>query len=725
LNHQNANKLLIRSLSKIMHRGQKQYEIESGNGYSLGANRLPIVDRENAQQPMSNEAGNLLCVFNGEIYDYKKLKLDLENCGHRFQTDSDTETLVHLYEEYEERMLAHIDSESYAFVIYDKQSGGYFAARDPIGVKPLYWAKSGDSVYFASEMKQLTQFNEIAEIMHVPPGHFVKNGQIEKYSNLLTRVTPDVRDVEEIADNLRRLIHNAVKKRVQTDLPIAVLLSGGLDSTSILTIARQYHSKVTAIIAGRDGSTDFYYAKKYCEENNIPFRTVKPPSEAMLELSIEKIIDVTETFEPNVIRNSVISYHISLAARDFRIILCGEGADELFYGYPEFEHSRKKDLESLGLHFLSDLHQTQCQRVDRTSMQFTQEVRIPFLDSSLVEYAMRIPSEYKIRNGTTKWILRKAMERELPRYICWRPKTVLAEGAGYKGNSLKEGIFDRFIDQKLSDKDFARLKKENPEWNIKTKEEAYYFSIFRRLGYCKGGFAKRRPTVNRLGCHEEPLDVLKSKKFTRHAPFKVDKLIMSELKFVMLWGALGKRDVNEKDIKAIRLLADFRAKLESATRRTVRLSVILADRHSEMNGFEKGATYTYLDQVKILLEEEGFSTLLLSSVWKKWRLDETQIRQLAQDIDIKNLELRSALEHASNKHFHGNGKEGHKIYYAMRKMESGFFEKEFEGFTFLTYNSPLFREILPDMPTLYMRSRKGSSEAPWIPLEEDIVCLRK
>jgi len=715
LNHQNANALLIRSLSKIVHRGQKQYEIETGNRYAIGANRLPIVDRENAHQPSRNEAGNLLCVFNGEIYNHKVLKEGLEKRGHEYQTDSDTETLVHLYEEYEERMLAHIDSESYAFVIYDKQSGGYFAARDPIGVKPLYWAKSGDSVYFASEMKQLTQFNDIAEILQVPPGHFVKDGQIARYSNLLAKVIPDVQDVGDIVSNLRTLIHNAVKKRVQTDLPVAVMLSGGLDSTSIIAVARKYHSNITGIVAGRDGSTDSYYARKYCEDHDIPFRTVTPPSEAMLERSIERIIDVTETFEPNVIRNSVISHHISLAARDFRITLCGEGADELFYGYPEFEHSRKKDLDSLGLRFLSDLHQTQCQRVDRTSMQFTQEVRVPFLDSSVVEYAMRIPSEYKIRNGTTKWILRKAMESELPRYICWRPKTVLAEGAGYKGNSPNGGIFDRFIDQRLSEKDFARIKKENPEWDIKTKEEAYYFSIFRRLGYCKGGFAKRRPTVNKLGCHEEPLDVLKSKKFTRHAPFKVDKLIMSEIKFVMLWGALGKRDVNEKDIEAIRLLADFRAKLESATKRAVRLTVVLADRHSEINGFEKGATFSYLNQVRPLLEEEGFSTLLLSSVWEKWGLDETQIRQLAQGIDIKNPELRLALERSSKKHFHGNGKEGHKIYYAMRKMESGFFEKEFEGFTFLTYNSPIFRDILPDMPTIYMRSRKGSSEAPWIP----------
>lgn len=715
LNRQNANALLIRSLSRILHRGQKPYEIESGNGFALGANRLPIVDREHARQPFSNEAGNLLCVFNGEIYNHKELKTDLEKQGYRFQTDSDTETLVHLYEEHGERMLDLIDSEIYAFVIFDKQSREYFAARDPIGVKPLYWAKSGDSVYFASELKQLTQFDEIAEIMQVPPGHFVNDGRVERYSSLLARATPDVRDVEEIADNLRSLLHSAVKKRVQTDLPIAVLLSGGLDSTSILAIARQYHPDVTAIIAGRDGSTDFYYAKKYCEENNIPFRTVTPSFEAVLEQSIEKMVDVTETFEPNIIRNSVISYHISSAARDFRIILCGEGADELFYGYPEIEHSRKKDLDSLGLRFLSDLHQTQCQRVDRTSMQFTQEVRVPFLDSSLIRYAMRIPSEYKIRDGTTKWILRKAMEGQLPRYICWRPKTVLAEGAGYKGNSPKSGIFDSFIDQQLSDNGSARIIRENAEWGIKTKEEAYYFSIFQRLGYCKGGFAKVRPTVNRIGCHEEPLSVLKSKKFTRHAPFKVDELIMSDLKFVMLWGALGKRDVDERDKKAIRLLADFRAKLESVTRSVVRLTVILADKHSEMNGFRGDTSQAYLDRISILLEEEGFSASPLSSLWEKWGLDETNIRLFARDIEVRNPELRRALEKASKKHFHREGEEGHKLYYVMRKTESGYIEKEFKGCAFLTYNDPIFREILPNMPTLYMRSGKGTSVPPWIP----------
>jgi asparagine synthase (glutamine-hydrolysing) len=714
LNHRNADALLVHSLSKILHRGKKSYEIASGDGFALGANRLPIVDREQALQPCRNEAGNLLCVFNGEVYNYKKLRADLEKQGHKFQTDSDTETLVHLYEQYKERMPSLIDSESYAFVIYDAQTRGHFAARDPLGVKPLYWAKSGDSVYFASEMKQLAQFSGISEIMQVPPGHFLKDGRLERYSDLLTGVTPRHENADEIADKLRALLHEAVRKRVQTDLPVAVLLSGGLDSTSILSIARQYHPDVTAIIAGRDGSTDSYYARKYCEDNEIPFRFVSPPSEAELEQQIEKIVDVTETFEPNVIRNSVISYHISEAARDFRVILCGEGADELFYGYPEFAHTRKNELQALGLRFLSDLHRTQCQRVDRTSMQFTEEVRIPFLDTSLVEYAMGIPAEYKIRDGSVKWILRKAMEKELPRYICWRPKTVLSEGAGYKGNYPEEGIFDSFIALTLDDPEFARIKRENPGWGIRTREEAYYFSIFKRLGYSKGGFARIRPTANRMGCNEELPALLKSRKFIRHPAFKSDELMKGDLKFVMLWGALGKRDVSPKDTEAIRLLAEFRAKLEAATRRAARLTVVLADRHSDMDGFETSAANAYLGKVKRLLEDEGFDTIILGSLWEKWGLDEMKIRHLAQNAEIQNLELARALERASNKHFHGQG-DGHKIYYAMRKIESGLFAKEFEGCVFLTYNGPVFREILPDMPTLYLRSRRGSSEAPWIP----------
>ncbi len=497
LGNTNAEELLLKSLEKILHRGLKPFEIEAGEDYSLGANRLPIVDRENTQQPVRNEEGNLICVFNGELFNYSELRKSLEEQGHSLNSSCDSELLPHLYEEYGEQMLEYLDSEMYAFIIYDQKTKSYFAARDPIGVKPLYWAVAGSTVYFASEIKQLVHFEQIKEIQVVPPGHYVKDGRVVKYSTLLDKKKLLTVPLDEMIQRVRTLLYEAVRKRVQTDLPIGVFLSGGLDSTAILSIARRFHPNVTALLVGKKGSRDPYYAEKYCKEFNVPYKFLESPSEEELEKRIQEIIYITETFEPNVVRQSAISFYISKLGKGFRIILCGEGADEIFAGYPEFEGVSPAEINTLSLEFLKDLHRTQLQRVDRTSMHFTEEVRVPFLDSELVAYALRIPGEYKVREGTTKWILRKAMELELPEYICWRKKVVLSEGAGYKGNDPSDGMFSSFIERKMSDGEFERVKKEFSPWNLRTKEEAYYFSIFRDFNFHKGTFAKKRVRANR------------------------------------------------------------------------------------------------------------------------------------------------------------------------------------------------------------------------------------
>jgi asparagine synthase (glutamine-hydrolysing) len=714
INHENAYQLLKISLGKILYRGTKQFEMEKGNGYALGTNRLPIVDRKNARQPCRSEDGHLLCVFNGEIFNYRSLRTRLEAAGHQFVTDGDTEILVHLYEEHGEHMLALLDSEMFSFLIYDKSDGSFFAARDPIGVKPLYWAQSNGSVYFASEMKQLAQFDEICEILSIPPGHYVKNGALSMYSDIRKSQTQLSEAPEKIAAELRRLIHEAVRKRVQTDLPIAVFLSGGVDSTSILAIARRYPPDVTAIIAGSEDSLDRYYAEKYCLDNSIPYRIV-PLSDTMLEENLESTITTAESYEPNVVRNSAISYQISKAAQDFRVVLCGEGADELFFGYREFELASAKEMNDLGIQFLSDLHRTQCQRVDRTSMLFAQEVRIPFLDRKVVEYAKRIPAQFKVRNGQVKWILRKAMEMELPYYICWRPKSVLSEGSGFKGNSLCEGLFDNLIEREISDGDLVNIRSRNPNWRIRTKEEALYFSIFKKAGYYKCGFAQRRPKTNKKRENPNLFDILKSRRYNRHAPYKLENVPQQDIKFVMFWGYLGKRRPDHREHDAIRILSDLKYKVEGASRRAIRAKIILADRHAKLNGFDEHETKQYFDQVGDLFGEYGFETVSLDLLWKKWYLEDSQIHRMAPSIQICNAELEHSLVRASDRYFQGKEGQGHQIYYAMRKLERPLLKKEFEGSIFLTYNGPKFREILPDMPTLHLRPRKNSSEPPWLP----------
>ena len=710
---ENARNLLEKSLTRILHRGTNKFEIASGNGYALGANRLAIVDRQNAVQPIKSEDGTLLCVFNGEIFNFKELKTTLENNGHLFSTDSYTEVLVHLYEKYGAKMFDYLDSEMYAFIIYDTKNGSYLAARDRVGVKPLYWAESNDIIYFASEMKQLTQFSNIQEIRVLLPGHYIRNGNVERYSDLVGRKELMTESTEEIAQKLRQLIHEAVRKRVQTDLPVSVFLSGGLDSTTILALARIYNKDVTAICVGKKDSADLYYAKKYCKESDISYIAVTPPSEKELENKIENIVYITETFEPNVIRNSMISYYLSEAGRDFRIILCGEGADEIFAGYPEFENSKEDDGKEL--EFLKDLHRTQCQRLDRTSMIFTEEVRAPFLDTALVEYALKIPRKYKVKDGITKWILRKAMENELPDYICWRKKTVLAEGAGYRGNDPNAGMFDDFIKNRMNDREFQKIKEEFDKWNLKTKEEAYYFKIFRKFGFDKGKFAQKRPCVNRTKTiNHEVLATLRSRKFNRYSAYKLDETNGVAEKFVMFWGTLGKIIIDNEDLQSVEFLKKFRGRIEKAVGKWIEIKVLMADSHAQMNGIDMVNAYTYLQNIKEVLEKNDFTALYLSSLWKKWGIDLDTIKSERNKLRIENAELKQSLIHASEKYYKGGYNEGHLMYYTMRKIERDYLEKEFSGHIFLTYNNPNFREILPDMPTLHIYAKEGFSKPPWV-----------
>lgn len=212
-------------------------------------------------------------------------------------------------------------------------------------------------------------------------------------------------------------------------------MSGGIDSTSVLATACKYHDNVTAIIVGKQDSEDRQVATKYCQEYNIPYIVESPPSEEQLFEQIEQIVRICESFEPNMIRQSAVSYHIAQTAshHGFKIVLCGEGADEVFAGYPEFGLLPSRLIDQKISQFVNDLHRTQLQRVDRTSMHFTTEVRCPFLDTTLMKHSLQIPASLKIKHQKhhtiSKYILRKAMQDRLPAYIYNRTKVVLSEGA--------------------------------------------------------------------------------------------------------------------------------------------------------------------------------------------------------------------------------------------------------------------------------------------------------
>lgn len=294
-----------------------------------------------------------------------------------------------------------------------------------------------------------------------------------------------------------------MRKRVATDLPIGVFLSGGLDSTAILATARKFHGDVTAIIIGNSRSEDARVAKRYCEKNGVKYVLRSPPSEEELFEMVEEIVYTTESFEPNVVRQSALSHFIAKTAKEtgLRVVLCGEGADELFLGYHEFKELGKRRVEEVQNRFMKNLNCTQFQRVDRTAMHFTIEVRVPFFDDAVVAFANALPVELKLKKNDAgekidKHVLRKAMSDRLPQQICRRKKVVLSEGAGYGGNA-SGGLFEALAAAKISDAEFDAAQKQFAEWNLRTKEEAFYFKIFKRFAFDKADFNKKRVAANR------------------------------------------------------------------------------------------------------------------------------------------------------------------------------------------------------------------------------------
>lgn len=724
-------------LLPIAHRGEKKYFNESAdlNTCVLGMNRLAIIDRDRARQPIKSFDNKYYIVFNGEIYNYKDLQKELIERGYKFFTDSDTEVLVNGYAEWGEKLLDKI-SGMFAFFIYDKIENNFFAARDPIGVKPLYWAKDeNNNYYFASEIKSLIIFKQIKEVNLFPPAHYMQNGKLRRYFTLPTTIDHYISE-EEAINKIRNLFDHSVQIRVHTDLPVAVYLSGGIDSTAILATAIKYHKDVTAIIVGNEESTDRKTAVRYCEENNIKYIVKTPPSEEELTENIKNIVKITESFEPNMIRQSAISYYIARTAAEnnFKVILCGEGSDEIFAGYPEFTALNTSDaIEKKIIDFLSDLHRTQLQRVDRTSMAFTTEVREPFLDKDLLKFVLQIPAKLKIKQDgekiITKYILRKAMSDRMPEYIYNRDKVVLSEGAGYKGNQKVGGLFYYIVAKHISDEEFITFKQRYNEWNLETKEEVYYFKFFLEFGYQKAIFNKQRVIVNKTDTLQKDSQLAKKLfgsmntwKFKREQPEKPEKIIenillsikaQKPIKFVMYWGKGEKDLAGDAEINAIQFLNEMSAAISINYLPGVNITLIFTDTHAELNGYTKDKIKKYFDSVIKLVKKYNIVTLYLSDLAK---YDENMLSQKVKNLEI-NSKLLDILKNSSKKHYKkiSDHDFGAKLYFLQNQIEKKEVEKKFADSIFLTYNGSDLDGILPaKLPIFYMFSTgKGTSIKPW------------
>jgi asparagine synthase (glutamine-hydrolysing) len=457
-------------LRSIAHRGRDNRQWRNFDRFGcIGINRLSIVDVERGDQPLFNEDGSIAVVCNGEIYNHEAIRQDLCK-DHDFRTRSDAEVILHLYEEYGEDSIKFLDG-MFAFILFDLRRGRALIGRDPIGIKPLWYRQEGDTIYVASEVKALIGRGDEG-IRELPPGcMWTSNEGVTRYWE------PALATSRADFELCRALLTHAVRKRMMSDVGVGTFLSGGIDSSIVTALAARENPNITAFTVGMEDSADVAMARRVADHLGIEHVVRTFGVDEMLELLPDAIYYI-ESYNPSMVTGAVVTLMCSQLAAEHgcKVVLCGEGADELLGGYSavrafSFLELRRK-LEEL----LHNLHKTELKRLDRMSMATTLEARVPFLDRDFVEYAFNLPSDEKIMNvddrRIEKWHLRKAFEGFLPDELIWREKCPFDQGSG--GRSMIPIIEDR-----IDDTEYEQKCQEYAPWNIQSKEMLHYFEIWR------------------------------------------------------------------------------------------------------------------------------------------------------------------------------------------------------------------------------------------------------
>lgn len=479
-----AESVVAQLIQGILHRGDVTDPILSPNAtIAMGTRRLRIVDAEHGTQPQISFTGRLAISFNGEIYNHVALRQELESQGVPFRTNSDTEVLANALQAWGPLALERLNG-MYAFVAVDLATGEFLAGRDPFGVKPLYVMQSGTGFVFCSEMRPLLDTIETGDVMLLPPGYALARRACVRFkSPVYPRADMPVANDTKALD---RILAEAVHMRVPPDLPVATLFSGGIDSTLVAHYARQVRPEMPGYFLGNTSAPDFRYAADYAAQTGFDLRIVPFDAESdSVFAQIDEAVAVSESFEPNLIRGAVCSLTAAerMHADGFRVALCGEGADELFCGYPPLEiafdegdaNAQVMRDDCLGL-----MHRVSLQRVDRCSMHYQLEMREPFLDPALANYALGLDRSAMVRelNGlpTGKMPLRDLYDlypNDLPTSIRDRTKVLFGEGAGLSV-SPQNSPWKRRFEAAISDREFSEGRLEFAPFNVQSKEELYY-----------------------------------------------------------------------------------------------------------------------------------------------------------------------------------------------------------------------------------------------------------
>lgn len=475
----------------LRHRGPDWSGIYHNDNAILVHERLSIVDTEHGAQPLYNQKKDHVLAVNGEIYNHKALAKQL-TVDYQFQTRSDCEVILPLYEEFGADFIDKLQG-MFAFCLYNEADNSYLIARDHIGIIPLYTGYDAEgNFYVASEMKALMPICKT--VSEFPPGHFLDSriGEVQKYYKRNWQKYSAIKDNNTSTEKLREALEESVKSHLMTDVPYGVLLSGGLDSSLISAITQKFAArrveendlseawwpKVHSFACGLKGSPDLIAAQKVADSIGTIHHSVIFTEQEGID-ALKEVIYHIETYDVTTIRASTPMYLMArkIKAMGIKMVLSGEGADEIFGGYLYFHKApNAQEFHEELLRKLDKLHMFDCLRANKSMSAWGIEARVPFLDKNFMDVAMRINPEDKLcGNGKMeKSILRSAFEGYLPKEILWRQKEQFSDGVGYSWiDSLKA-----FIDTQVTDQQLASAQFKFPVNTPDTKEAYFYRTIF-------------------------------------------------------------------------------------------------------------------------------------------------------------------------------------------------------------------------------------------------------
>ncbi|SNY44217.1 asparagine synthase (glutamine-hydrolysing) [Arsukibacterium tuosuense] len=477
-------------LSKLLrHRGPDWSGIWNDDNAILVHERLAIVDTENGAQPLINDNRNHILAVNGEIYNHKQLEKELAT-PYPFKTKSDCEVILPLYLEHGADFIDQLHG-MFAFILYDAEQSRYLIARDHIGIIPLYYGyDENGQLFVASELKALVPVCK--QIKEFPPGHYFdsKIGELRSYYKRDWQSFDAVKDNPASETELKAALEHSVKTHLMSDVPYGVLLSGGLDSSLISAIAQQYAKRrvedndqseawwprLHSFAVGLPGSPDLVAAQKVADAIGTVHHTVHFTVQEALD-ALRDVIYFLETYDVTTIRASTPMYLMArkIKAMGIKMVLSGEGSDELFGGYLYFHKApNAREFHEETLRKLDRLHMFDCNRANKAMSAWGIEARVPFLDKEFMDVAMRLNPQAKMCGGgkMEKHILRQAFDGLLPDEILWRQKEQFSDGVGYNWiDSLKAHAAKEVSDQQMATASF-RFPVNTPD-----SKEAYYYRV--------------------------------------------------------------------------------------------------------------------------------------------------------------------------------------------------------------------------------------------------------